>query len=139
TTEHPAKPESATVTAPAALPYAVRRRIFLYLSVLIVLLAFGAPHGGLIDIPISFFLKNRLHLEAHELANFRLLAGIPLYLSFVFGFIRDTWNPFGMRDRGFMLLFGALTAALYVYFAFTPITYVRLLVAVLLLTISFLF
>jgi Na+/melibiose symporter-like transporter len=78
-------------------------------------------------------------LEAHELANFRLLAGIPLYLSFVFGFIRDTWNPFGMRDRGFMLLFGALTAALYVYFAFTPITYVRLLVAVLLLTISFLF
>jgi predicted MFS family arabinose efflux permease len=139
TTEHPANPESATVIAPAALPYAVRRRIFLYLSVLIVLLAFGAPHGGLIDIPISFFLKNRLHLEAHELANFRMLAGIPLYLSFVFGFIRDTWNPFGMRDRGFMLLFGALTAALYVYFAFTPITYVRLLVAVLLLTISFLF
>lgn len=139
TTEHPANPESATVIAPAALPYAVRRRIFLYLSVLIVLLAFGAPHGGLIDIPISFFLKNRLHLEAHELANFRMLAGIPLYLSFVFGFIRDTWNPFGMRDRGFMLLFGALTAALYVYFAFTPITYAGLLVAVLLLTISFLF
>jgi Na+/melibiose symporter-like transporter len=78
-------------------------------------------------------------LEAHELANFRMLGGIPLYLSFVFGFIRDTWNPFGMRDRGFMLLFGALTAALYIYFAFTPITYVSLLVAVLLLTISFLF
>src|SRR5262249_55176519 len=68
-----------------------------------------------------------------------MLAGIPLYLSFVFGFIRDTWNPFGMRDRGFMLLFGTVTTALYVYFAFTPITYVRLLVAVLLLTISFLF
>jgi hypothetical protein len=38
-----------------------------------------------------------------------------------FGFIRDTWNPFGMRDRGFMLLFGAVTAALYVAFAFTPL------------------
>jgi hypothetical protein len=139
TTEHPANLESATVIAPAALPYSARRRIFLYLGVLIVLLAFGSPHGGLIDIPISFFLKNRLHLEAHELANFRMLGGIPLYLSFVFGFIRDTWNPFGMRDRGFMLLFGTLTAGLYVYFAFTPITYVSLLVAVLLLTISFLF
>jgi len=139
TTEHPANPQSAAVIAPVVLPYAARRRIFLYLGVLIVLLAFGAPHGGLIDIPISFFLKNRLHLEAHELANFRMLAGIPLYLSFVFGFIRDTWSPFGMRDRGFMLLFGALTAALYVYFAFTPMTYVSLLVAVLLLTISFLF
>jgi Na+/melibiose symporter-like transporter len=38
-----------------------------------------------------------------------------------------------------MLLFGALTAALYIYFAFTPITYASLLVAVLLLTTSFLF
>jgi hypothetical protein len=29
---------------------------------LIVLLAFGGPSGGLIDIPISFFLKNKLQL-----------------------------------------------------------------------------
>jgi drug/metabolite transporter (DMT)-like permease len=67
------------------------------------------------------------------------VAAIPLYLSFVFGFIRDMWNPFGMRDRGFMLLFGTITAILYVLFAFTPITYVTLLVAVILLTTSFLF
>src|SRR5438552_14306181 len=101
---------SATTTtvaiAPTILSQAVRQRIFLYLGVLIVLLAFGSPHGGLIDIPISFFLKNKLHLEAHELADFRLVAAIPLYLSFIFGFIRDMWNPFGMRDRGFMTLFG---------------------------------
>jgi len=117
----------------------VRQRIFLYLGVLIVLLAFGAPAGGLIDIPISFFLKNKLHLEAHELAGFRLVSAVPLYLSCVFGFVRDTWNPFGMRDRGFMLLFGTVTAGLYVFFAFTPITYVTLLIAVMLLTTSFLF
>src|SRR5258708_37421118 len=49
------------------------------------------------------------------------------------------WNPFGMRDRGFMLLFGTITAIHYVLFAFTPITYVTLLVAVILLTTSFLF
>jgi len=91
------------------------------------------------DIPISFFLKNKLHLKAHEVAEFRLVSAIPLYLSCIFGFIRDTWNPFGMRDRGFMLLFGTLTAGLYIFFAFTPITYVTLLVAVVLLTISFLF
>ena len=66
----------------------------LYLGLLIVLLAFGSPSGGLIDIPISFLLKNRLHLEAHEVAHFRLITAIPLYLSFVFGFIRDcVWNP----------------------------------------------
>ena len=62
-----------------------------------------------------------------------------LYLSCVFGFVRDTRNPFGMGDRGFMVLFGGISAALYVVFAFTPITYATLLLAVMLLTASFLF
>jgi hypothetical protein len=139
TTDRLAAAGAVLAESPSTLPYAVRQRIFLYLGVLIVLLAFGSPSGGLIDIPITFFLKNRLHLEAHELANFRLVAAIPLYLSFVFGFIRDTWNPFAMQDRGFMLLFGSISAGLYVVFAFIPMSYLTLLVAVVLLTTSFLF
>jgi hypothetical protein len=125
--------------APTILPRQARRKIFLYLGILIVMLAFGSPAGGLIDIPISFLLKNKLHLQAHEVAGFRLVAAIPLYLAFAFGFIRDIWNPFGMRDRGFMLLFGGVSGLLYVYFAFTPISYLTLLVAVIILTVSFLF
>ena len=131
--------DEASVVVSVNLPYSVRRRIFLYLGALIALLSCGAPAGGLIDIPITFLLKNKLHLEAHELAIFRVISAIPLYLSGVFGFIRDTWSPFGMRDRGFMLLFGTLTAALYVVFAFTPLTYGALLLATLVLTSSFLF
>ena len=131
---------AAAVAASAAdLSPSERHGIFLYLGILIVLLAFGGPAGGLIDIPISFFLKNRLHLTAHEVATFRLIAAIPLYLSFVFGFMRDIWNPLGMRDRGFMLLFGGVTALLYVLFAFTPMSYATLLFAVVVLTASFLF
>jgi hypothetical protein len=132
---------NAAYVAPVSshLSPSARRSIFLYLGLLIVLLAFGGPSGGLIDIPISFLLKNRLHLEAREVAHFRLIAAIPLYLSFVFGFIRDVWNPFGMRDRGFMLLFGGISALLYMIFAFTPMTYSMLIVAVVLLTASFLF
>ncbi len=131
---------AAAVAASAAdLSPSERHGIFLYLGILIVLLAFGGPAGGLIDIPISFFLKNRLHLTAQEVAAFRLIAAIPLYLSFVFGFMRDTWNPLGMRDRGFMLLFGGVTALLYVLFAFTPMSYATLLFAVVVLTASFLF
>src|SRR5512136_41755 len=99
--DRPSTVVTAAAIAPIVLPHSVRMRIFLYLGVLIVLLAFGAPSGGLIDIPITFFLKNKLHLKAYELADFRLVSAIPLYLSFVFGFIRDIWNPFGMRDRGF--------------------------------------
>lgn len=100
---------------PTALSRQARRKIILYLGILIVLLAFGSPAGGLIDIPISFLLKNKLHLQAHEVAGFRLMSAIPLYLAFAFGFLRDIWNPFGMRDRGFMLLFGGISALLYVF------------------------
>ena len=56
------RPAAAVAPAPEDLLPSVRRSIFLYLGILIVLLAFGGPSGGLIDIPISFFLKNRLHL-----------------------------------------------------------------------------
>src|ERR1700730_16067559 len=134
TIDHP-----AADVAPTTLPSSARQKIFVYLGVLIFLLAFGSPAGGLIDIPVSFLLKNKLHLQAHEVATFRLVAAIPLYLSFVFGFIRDSWNPFGMRDRGFMLLFGATSALLYAVFAVIPVTYATLLVAMVLLTTSFLF
>jgi Major Facilitator Superfamily len=139
TIDRPAAEAAAVTTAPDVLPPAVRRGIFVYLGILIVLLAFGGPSGGLIDIPISFFLKNRLHLEAHQVAHFRLVAAIPLYLSFVFGFIRDIWNPFGMRDRGFMLLFGGICALLYLGFALAPMSYSTLLLAVVALPTSFLF
>jgi hypothetical protein len=78
-TDRPVDEVVVVATAPTALAPSVRLGIFLYLGVLIVLLAFGAPSGGLVDIPISFFLKNKLHLEAHELADFRLVSAIPLY------------------------------------------------------------
>lgn len=139
TTDRPAATVAAVIIAPTILSHSVRQRIFFYLGALTVLLAFGGPFGGLIDIPISFFLKNKLHLKAHEVAEFRLVSSIPVYLSFVFGFIRDTWNPFGMGDRGFIFLFGTISAALYVFFSFTPITYWTLLVAIVLLTTSGLF
>jgi hypothetical protein len=132
-------PEAVVNATPAHLSSIARRRIIVYLGILIVLVAFGAPAGGLIDIPISFLLKNKLHLQAHEVAGFRLAAAVPLYLSFVFGFIRDIWSPFRMGDRGLMLLFGSLSAALYVAFAFAPISYWTLLIAVIMLTVSFLF
>jgi len=132
------EPPAAAVAA-ADLSTSARNSIFLYLGILIMLVALGGPSGGLIDIPISFFLKNRLHLTAHQVASFRLVAAIPLYLSFVFGFIRDMWNPLGMKDRGFMLMFGGISALLYVFFAFLPMTYATLLVAIMVLTASFLF
>ncbi len=67
--DRPAAAATAAAIAPITLPRSVRQRIFLYLGILIILLAFGAPSGGLMDIPISFFLlKTKLHLKAHEVS-----------------------------------------------------------------------
>ena len=139
TSDDAAAKTSDLAAAPSVLPAGVRTKIVIYLGGLLVLLGFGSPGGGLIGLPISFVLKNKLHLGAHEMAIFGLIAGAPSYVSFLFGFARDTWNPFGMRDRGFMVLFGGLCAALYVMFTFAPVNYQSLLVANLLMGTAFLF
>jgi hypothetical protein len=61
---------SDEATDSVILPQSKRNKIFAYLGILIVLLAFGAPSGGLIDIPISFFLKNKLHLPGIRASQF---------------------------------------------------------------------
>src|SRR6185369_6805182 len=66
------------------LASAARWRILAYVGTLTVLLGFAAPHGGLIYIPVSFILKNKLQLSAHEIADFRLIAGLPMYLGALF-------------------------------------------------------
>jgi len=62
TTDPPAATVAAVAVVLAPLSQSVRQKIFLYLGVLIVLLAFGAPFGGLIDIPIRFFSQEQTAL-----------------------------------------------------------------------------
>jgi hypothetical protein len=49
--------------------------MLLYAGVPILLVNFAAPYQGLIGLPITFFLKNRLHLSAHRTAQFNLIVG----------------------------------------------------------------
>jgi predicted MFS family arabinose efflux permease len=116
-----------------------RALIFTYLGTLLVLMTFARPYIGFIDIPISFFIKNKLHLSAEGVAEFRLIAGIPLYLSFVFGFVRDTFNPFGLKDRGFLLLFGGLGTVLYLGFMLLPVSNATVLTLLTATTMAMLF
>ncbi len=87
TTEHAAATMVDAEAAPTDLSPSARRRVFLYLGILVILIVFGSPSGGLIDIPISLLLQNKLKLSAHEVAGFLLVAAIPLYRSCVFGFV----------------------------------------------------
>src|SRR4029079_6268750 len=94
-------------------------------------------HEGLIGLPVNFFLKNKLHMPAQAVAAFNLAASIPLFLSFMFGLIRDRWSPFGAGDRGHMVTFGLITAALYAVLAFLPPSYPVLLGGVLVVLLGF--
>lgn len=119
--------------APMAAPE--RRRLLAYGGLLMTLLAFAVPYEGLIGLPVVFFLKNKLGLTAHDVATFNLIASIPLFAGFVFGFLRDVWSPFGRGDRAHMLVFGLAAAATYGVMALSQPTYATLLAGVLIATV----
>lgn len=122
-----------------ALPPETRRQIIIYMGILMLLMAFCDPNSGLMDIPVSFLLKNIIHMNALEVSQFRLVVSTPLFLSFVFGLIRDGWSPFGLGDRGHLLAFGALSAVTYAAFAFVHASPFALFISLLLLTVWSLF
>ena len=113
-----------------------RRQAFLFGGCLLFLMNFASPAIGL-DIPITFFLKNRMHLNANDLAVFKLWIGIPLIAGFVFGFIRDRWSPFGGGDRAHLLLFGVTTALIFGSVAFINPTYSVFLLGLFVATMTF--
>jgi energy-converting hydrogenase Eha subunit C len=115
------------------------KQVYLYFAPLTVLLYLVLPDNWLLDITTSFMMKNQLHASASEVASFRLLTAIPVYLAFLFGFTRDLWSPFGQRDRGYFLLFAPLSAGALLWMAYSPLSYGRLFAGMLLVMVSFRF
>ncbi len=115
--------QALTESPSGGLSGARRVQAFAFGGLLLVLMNFSSPAAGMIDIPVTFFLKNRMHLASNELAVFKLWIGLPLMLGFVFGFIRDRWSPFGGGDRAHLLMFGGLTALIYGSMALMNPTY----------------
>ncbi|MGH7023646.1 MAG: MFS transporter [Caulobacteraceae bacterium] len=111
-------------------------QIYLYFAPLTFLVFLAAPDGYLIDISTSFMLKNQLHASAVAVSTFRVLTGIPIYFAFIFGLTRDLWNPFGLRDRGYLLIFAPVTAAVFVWMAFSHLSYGGLVAGMLLVMVA---
>ncbi len=130
----------ATAGDPAVPMHAAERRsIVFYAGSISVALNFVSPAVGAFVVPLSFLLKNKLHFSANDLATFAMWASVPGYLCFLFGMIRDFWNPFGLGDRGYFILFGTISAALFTGFAFAPTSGAMFFAAALLTTIAYLF
>src|SRR5580700_3170610 len=113
------------------------REAFLFGGFLLTLINFAHPAGGMVDIPVTFFLKNRMHVHANELAIFKLWIGAPLMLGFVFGFVRDHWSPFGRGDRAHLVLFGITTALIYGAMSLINPNYTVLLIGLFIATMAF--
>jgi len=111
-------------------------QVFLYFGTLTFLLGIVNPTNYFTDISTSYMLKNQLHMSAEQISGFRLLTLIPVYLAFIFGLLRDRWNPFGMRDRGLFLIFGPTTALVFFWLAFQKVSLVGIFTGVLLVVLS---
>jgi len=109
---------------------------FVYFGWLTLFVYLATPAGYLVDIQTSYMLKNQLHATATQVSIFRLVTGIPVYFAFAFGLIRDQWNPLGLRDRGFFLIFAPLTAAAFIWMATSRLSYRGLLIGMLFAMLS---
>jgi len=105
---------------------------FLYFGSLTLFIYLATPDRSLMDIQTSFMLKNQLNATATQTSLFRLITGIPIYLAFVCGMVRDQWNPLGLRDRGFFFIFAPATAAIYICMGFSGLSYPVLFIGMLL-------
>jgi MFS family permease len=114
-------------------------QIFLYFSALTLIVYLVSPQGYLVDISTSYMLKNQLHAAANQIAMYRLATALPAYSGIVFGLARDKWNPLGLRDRGLLLIFAPLTAAVFISMASTHLSYSGLLAGMLVAMASFQF
>lgn len=113
-------------------------RVYLYFGALTLLVHLGAG-GPLLGICMSFMLKDELHAAASQVAVFGFLISLPVYHSFIFGVARDLWSPFGMRDRGYLLLFAPVVSVIFVVLAFSPPSFPSLFVGMFLAMIAFRF
>src|SRR5262249_2854614 len=107
-------------------------QIFVYFAPLTLLVYLVVPHGYLLDITTTYMLKDQLHATATQVSTFRLITAIPVYLSFAFGFARDLWNPLGMKDRGYFLIFAPLTGLVFFWMSASTLSYSELFVGMLL-------
>jgi hypothetical protein len=125
------------VTTSGATPHSPAGAVFLYFTPLTLLVFLALPNGFLLDIATSFMLKNQVRATPEQIANFRLLTAVPVYLAFFFGLARDLWNPFGLRDRGLFMIFGTVTAAAFLLMATLTLSYRGLLVSMFVVMLSF--
>jgi MFS family permease len=132
--------ENETATIPYALSgrhaSAMQWEVLGYFAILNIAIGLGSPLG-IAAIPLSYFLKDTLHLSPLRLAIFQAIASIPVCAGFVFGFIRDRWRSARWGDPQYLLVCGLAAAAAYAWLAASTIDYFKLLSLVFIVVIVY--
>jgi len=89
-----------------------------------------ADPDGLVSLPVLFTLKEQLGQPPQAVAIFEAVVFVPACFSFAFGLLRDRWRPFGLGDRGYLVLVAPLAGACYGFLTTGPVSYTKLLVVV---------
>jgi MFS family permease len=105
---------------------AMQLEVLAYFAILNVAIGLGSPLG-IASIPISYFLKDSLHLSPVRLAIFLAVASIPVCAGFAFGFIRDRWRNARWGDRQYLFACAVVAASGYLSLATSPLDYYKLL------------
>lgn len=112
--------------------------VAVYFGVLILAVGLAVPWtGGITQIPIQFFLKGHLHLSPTRQSLFLALANAPLYLGFLFGFLRDRWRHEKWGDQAYLIGAALAAGVLYLWVGHGAITALRLLTGLLAGTVLF--
>ena len=123
----PRDDDAGIAEASSALrPQPMQWDVLLYFAILNIAVGLGSPLG-IASIPLSYFLKDNLHLSPVRMAIFLAIVSIPVCFGFVFGFIRDRWRTARWGDRHYLLVCAVGAAATYLWIATSTIDYMKLL------------
>jgi len=124
--QHSSRDESANFAEAQSGSYAsTQRGVFSYFVILNLAVGLGSPLG-IAAIPISYYLKDRLHLSSIGLAVFSAIVSIPVCVAFLFGFVRDRWRSASWGDRQYLLLSAVCAAGVYLWLAISTIDYFKM-------------
>ena len=128
--------EDALVGARRRVPE--RRAIVLAFGVMMLTVGLAEPFG-IVNVPILYMLKDDLGLRPSSVAIFEAIVLAPVYLGFLFGFLRDRWQPFGLGDRAYILMAAPLAMCGYALLAALEMSYATLLGVAFVVMIAFQF
>src|SRR5271156_2894828 len=131
-----ARDESASAPEPPGGGSAMQWEVLAYFAILNIAIGLGGPMG-IAGIPVSYYLKDRLHLSPVRLALFLAIVSIPVCAGFLFGFVRDRWRNANWGDRQYLFACAVVAAAGYLWLATTPIDYLKLLAVVFVIVVTY--